>query len=241
MQPSSEIEAVVRRFLAARVARDMDAMRSLHSTSEYARQIGSDLDEWTQGLDQVVGGWSESQIHQDAWHVKDAILRRVEAYENGETGWAAVEQERTLVNGQVFIYRITMVFVLEAYAWKLAQIHFSIPVADEEVLGVELTSTLADLLTAIDTESGSESLAEAAIGTATIVFTDIVGSTALSQSMGDRAWTGLITSHFATVRDICGGRSTTRRDLDYNRVRAGTPPPASGRSTRRLRCPAPGA
>jgi len=35
VQPSSELEAVVRRFLAARLARDVDAMLSLHSNSEW--------------------------------------------------------------------------------------------------------------------------------------------------------------------------------------------------------------
>lgn len=206
MQPSSELEAVVRRFLAARLARDVDAMLSLHSNSEWVRLIGSDREEWTKGFDEVVEAWNQSQVVNEAWHVKDSSLLRIEAYEHGDTGWAAVEQERTLVNGQVFIFRITMVFVLESYVWKLVQLHFSVPVADELVLGVELTETLTDLLTSIDTESGSETIADAGLGTATIVFTDVVDSTAMSQSMGDRAWTELIISHFDTAREVVHGR-----------------------------------
>jgi hypothetical protein len=113
VQPSSELEAVVRRFLDARLARDVDAMQSLHSSSEWVRLIGSDRDEWSQGLDEAVEAWTRSQVEDDSWHVEDSSLLRIEAYENGDTGWAAVEQERTLVNGQVFIFRITLVFVLE--------------------------------------------------------------------------------------------------------------------------------
>ncbi len=206
MQPSSELEAVVRRFLAARLARDVDAMLSLHSNSEWVRLIGSDREEWHKGFDEVVEAWSQSQVVNEVWHVKDSALLRIEANEHGDTGWAAVEQERTLVNGQVFIFRITMVFVLESYVWKLVQLHFSVPVADELVLGVELTESLTDLLTSIDTESGSETIADAGLGTATIVFTDVVDSTAMSQSMGDRAWTELIISHFDKASEVVHGR-----------------------------------
>ena len=201
MGPSSELEAVVRRFLDARVALDVDAMKALNSSSEYLRQIGSDRDEWWQGFDETVQSWIDSQF-QDSWRVADTSLLRIEAYENGDTGWAAVEQERTLTNGQAFIFRITMVFVLETYSWRLVQIHFSVPVADEQVVGVELTSTLNDLLTSMDNETDAEAALDGSLSTATIVFTDVVGSTSLSQAMGDRAWSDLITAHFDTVQNI---------------------------------------
>jgi class 3 adenylate cyclase len=201
VNPSKELEAVVGRFLDARVGLDIDAMKALNSKSEFLRQIGSDRDEWRQGFDATVQAWIDNQF-QDSWRVTEASLLRIEAYENGETGWAAVEQERTLVNGQVFVFRITMVFVLEDYAWKLIQIHFSIPVADEQVLGVSLTSTLDNLLTSIDTDAERDGDLDGTVGTASLVFTDVVGSTSLSQSMGDRAWSELITDHFSAVEDI---------------------------------------
>ena len=176
-------------------------MKALNSRSEFLRQIGSDRDEWVQGYDDTVESWIENQF-QDSWKVADSSLLRIEAFENGETGWAAVEQERTLVNGQYFVFRITMVFVLEDYAWKLVQIHFSIPVADEQVTGVNLTSTLTDLLTSIDTDGASAAALDGTVGTASVMFTDVVGSTSLSQSMGDQAWSEAITNHFSTAEDI---------------------------------------
>lgn len=205
---SSELEAVVRRFLDARVALDVDAMKALNSQSEFLRQIGSDRDEWVQGFDATVQSWVDNQF-QDSWRVSDASLLRIEAFENGETGWAAVEQERTLVNGQEFVFRITMVFALEAYAWKLVQIHFSVPVADEQVLGVNLTSTLTDLLTSIDADAEGGEALDGKLGTASVVFTDVVGSTSMSQAMGDRAWSALIAAHFTATESIVaehGGR-----------------------------------
>jgi class 3 adenylate cyclase len=196
---SEEIEAVVRRFLDARIDLDVDAMRALHSSSDFVRQIGSDRNEWSQGLAEAVKIWSGGQ---EGWHVEEARLLRIEAFEHGEIGWAAVEQERTLVSGQVFVFRITMVFVLETYAWKLIQIHFSIPVKNEDVVGVELTGTLSNLLGSMDSEGDAAAIANAAVGTVTVMFTDVVGSTALSQSMGDQSWTALIRAHFDSVQRI---------------------------------------
>jgi len=197
MRRSSEIEAVVRRFLAARINLDVEAMRNLHSPSEYGLMIGSAREEWDEGYDTIVDVWES----QEGWEVADSTLISIQAFENGDTGWAAVEQERTLVSGQTVPFRITMVLVLEASVWKVVQIHLSIPVPNEDVLGVELTGTLSDLLASIETESASQAIDES-LGTATILFTDVVGSTALSRSMGDRRWSDLITSHLGAVRRV---------------------------------------
>lgn len=207
MKKSPEVEAVVRRFLESRMANDMEAMASLHSGSEYLRLIGSDRDQWFQGNEAILptGGHGSS----DAWTVSDSRLLRVEAYEDGPVGWAAVEQERTLVGGQKAVLRITMVLRLEASVWKLVQIHFSLPVSDEEFLGVELTGTLSDLLAAVDNESGRLAMRNSGLSTATVMFTDVVDSTALSQHLGDRHWSELISAHFDDLKTIVedqGGR-----------------------------------
>jgi len=199
MNYSSEIEAVVRRFLAARLEGDVEMMRNLHSDSEQVRLIGSDGHEWFQGHDEVVGIW---EIHLRETEIVDTTLLRLEAFENGETGWAAIEQQRTLPNGETHIYRITMVLQLEAGSWKVVQIHFSIPVDNEEVVGIELTRSLSELLASFDTDSESSVLGDAMFSTATFVFTDLVDSTVLTQSLGDRTWSDLITAHFNTVRGI---------------------------------------
>jgi adenylate cyclase len=198
MNPSSEIEAVVRRFLDARTAVNVEAMRNLHSRSEYVRLIGSDELEWNQGYEEVVTVWRA----QDSGflEIADRNIRRLEAFENGETGWAAVEQETTLATGQTFVFRITMVVVLEESVWRVAQLHFSIPVPDEEVLDVDLTKTLSNLLTSIDNEPSSLALGRISEGTLTFLFTDVVGSTSLSRELGDHAWVDLIASHFKTVQ-----------------------------------------
>jgi class 3 adenylate cyclase/ketosteroid isomerase-like protein len=209
VRPSTEIEAVVRRFLAARQVGDVEAMRNLHSRSEHVRLIGTDKHEWLQGYDRVVGAWQVALEEFDSVVLPDSELLRIEAYERGEVGWAAVEQLKTLKNGETFIYRITMVLELEAGAWKVAQIHFSMPVVNKKVFGIETSRTLAELLAAMENKSESAALEKEMLGTVTLVFTDVVGSTALSQSMGDKDWSDLITDHFHSVRKIVEGEKGT--------------------------------
>jgi adenylate cyclase len=200
MNRSSEIESVVRRFLAARVAGDAETMRNLHSQSDDLRVIGSDQHEWAQGYKDVIDTWAEQPI--EFLEETESTILRIEALENGETGWAAVELEYTMPSGRVFNVRITMVLVLEESVWKVVQFHFSLPVPNEESFLVDLTRTLSDLLTSFDSDPDSLTAARNELGTATIVFTDVVGSTSLSQELGDTAWSDLIESHFLTVKEM---------------------------------------
>lgn len=200
MNRSSEVEAVVRRFLAARYAGDAETMRNLHSRSDDVRIIGSDQDEWYQGHREATEPWAEQPI--EFLEQSETTILRIEAFENGETGWAAIELEYTMPSGRMFNVRITMVLVLEDSVWKVAQFHFSLPVSNDDSFNVDLTRTLSDLLTSIDNDAGSLAAAKNDSGTATIMFTDIVGSTSLSQELGDKAWSDLIENHFLIAKEI---------------------------------------
>jgi class 3 adenylate cyclase len=198
MKPSQEIEAIVRRFMVARASGAVDVLRGLVSHAEDVRVIGSDEHEWFRGPRETLGitasHWEHLGLH-------ESELLRVEAFEEGTVGWAAIEERRTLPTGETFIVRLTLVLHLESGAWKVVQSHFSTPVANADVLGVELTRTLSDLVDSIDGTEGLLGISEAS-GTATLMFTDIVDSTRLSLAMGDVAWREAITSHFDAVRAV---------------------------------------
>jgi len=198
MKASPEIEAIVRRLLSARARGDVEVPGGLYSGSEYLRAIGSDEHEWMLGPRESVGitkaHWGELGSH-------DSEVLRIEAFEEEGVGWAAVEERRTSARGSV-LFRLTLVFRIEAGSWKIVQSHLSAPVPNMELAGVELTRTLSDLLTSIDAESELSLLAGQSSGTSTFVFTDIVDSTPLSQSMTDRAFTDLINDHLDTLRTV---------------------------------------
>ncbi|MGI9528175.1 MAG: adenylate/guanylate cyclase domain-containing protein [Acidimicrobiia bacterium] len=200
MRRSSEIEAVARRFLSARYEGDAEAMRNLHSQSDDLRVIGSDQHEWFQGHREALEPWAEQPI--EFLERASTTILRIEAFENGETGWVAAELAYTMPSGWMSNVRITMVLILEDSVWKVAQFHFSLPVPNEDSFLVDLTQTLSNLLTSIDSDADYLAAAKNVSGTATIMFTDVVGSTSLSQELGDAAWSDLIEEHFLTVKEI---------------------------------------
>lgn len=107
-----------------------------------------------------------------------------------------------------FPVRCTFGLVRTDDGWRIAQIHTSVAhggQSEGRSFPVKLTKTLSDLLTSIDNATGSSILRSKDLGTATILFTDIVDSTTLSQSMGDEVWSTLITEHFKTVGEIVEG------------------------------------
>lgn len=199
MQPSPEIEAIVRRLWSARKRGDTEIIDGLWSGSEYLLIIGSDQREWIEGSREsvMVAG---KQIGE--WPIEDSELLRLRAFEEDKVGWAAFEEKRTNPNGRTSIFRRTMVFILEAGSWKIIQSHFSAPVPNLETAGVELTNTLSELLDSIDGASGLFPLAGLMSGTTTLLFTDIVDSTHLSHEVGDLVWSQEVKAHFEALRKV---------------------------------------
>jgi class 3 adenylate cyclase/ketosteroid isomerase-like protein len=101
--------------------------------------------------------------------------------------------------------RSTIGLIRTSEGWRITQLHTSVPHGEQapgRSFPVQLTKTLSSLLTSIDGDSESSALDPFRLGTTTILFTDVVDSTSLSQSMGDRKWSDLIMSHFDTVKKI---------------------------------------
>lgn len=160
------------------------------------RMIGTDAHEWYSGADQVI---QVMGAHWAAFTDWDDSLLRLEAFESGESGWAALEGKRTLVDGKEYRYRLTLGLQLEAGSWRFTHLHYSVPVSNEETSGVELTQTLSDLLSSV---AEDPELVAPYVGTCTIVFTDMVGSTAMSASMNDQEWSRLIANHLGLLEGI---------------------------------------
>jgi class 3 adenylate cyclase len=198
MKRSIEIEAITRRFIAG--GSDMEMLRLLYSDSADLIAVGSD-DGWGRGPAQVLGVVEYESVELEAvdYDSEEVFL---EAFENGETGWSVGEFRITLADGSAHTRRFTLVFHLDSGVWRIVHVHVSVPVPGAETFGVEMSRTLTELLASINAESEARAVEDIGLSVATIVFTDIVGSTVLSESMGDVAWTGLVTSHFETLGRI---------------------------------------
>jgi len=204
MKRSIEIEAITRRFIAG--GSDIEMMRRLYSDSADLIAVGTD-DGWTHGPNEFLGVWDHESVFDTVDYDSEVIL--LDAFENGETGWSVGEVKITLADGNAHTRRFTLVFHLDSGAWRIVHTHVSVPVADMETWGVEMSRTLSDLVASINAESEARALEDIGLSVATIVFTDIVGSTVLSESMGDTAWTRLVTSHFETLTHIAEDQGGT--------------------------------
>jgi class 3 adenylate cyclase len=124
----------------------------------------------------------------------------IEAWEDGNVGWAAVKETITL-QGKTFTARATYVLRLERGEWKVVQGHWSVPVPNAELFGRTLTVTLDELESTVQREQPDLSRTLDSDGTVTIVFTDIVDSTVLLARLGDEAWVSLLRLHNAVIEE----------------------------------------
>ena len=134
-------------------------------------------------------------------------VNEIEAWEEGTVGWASVKETITWA-GKTFESRATYVLHLERGEWKVVQVHWSLPMANVDVLGRALTVTLEELEQTIQRDQPDLSSTLAADGTVTIVFTDIVDSTVMLARLGDQAW--LERHSTAQRRDRRGNRGARR-------------------------------
>lgn len=201
---STEIEAVARRTLMAYLG-DFETLRNLMSPDPSLRVLGFDRDEWWRGPDEFVGVRAAQVEESPELEVR---VDDIEGFEEGEFGWATLFS--TIITPDASIQlRHTALFRLESGVWRAIQWHNSTPVSNQAVFGVELTTTLGNLVSSVLSEDNQILPASFDEGTSTLVFTDIVDSTSLAESLGDAAWAGLIANHEALVEKTAsrnGGR-----------------------------------
>jgi len=196
VERSVEIESVARRVLRAWQVRDLEMLSNLISGDAGLRIVGSDLDERWIGPDQFFAIFEAQSGEMPDW---DLEIGNVEGFEDGPFGWATA-YSRLVMPERVTQMRHSALFRLEAGVWRVIQWHNSIPVSNAEVFGVELTTTLDELVASVLDESAE--LRSGSEGTMSLVFTDIVDSTPLAAAVGDASWTDLVRSHERRVRQI---------------------------------------
>ena len=118
----------------------------------------------------------------------------------GSVGWVA-DRPTLVVGSEEITTRITVVFHLVRGQWRFIQMHLSSGAVNEQLLGTTLTTSLESLVTYA--ESVRPDMAEVAApdGTVSVVFTDIEGSTEMTERMGDHGWMELLRWHDALVRE----------------------------------------
>ena len=163
------------------------------------RFIGPDPEEWWTGLEThlSVGRTQFSEmatlggIHVDA----DEIV----AWREGTVGWIAIRCRITFGDKEPQEARMTVIVHEEGVYWKIVHQQFGFTVANEDAVGLELTTAVDELLVLVQDVAPPAS-GVSADGSVTIVFTDLEGSTVLMESLGEERWLELVKWHDSIVR-----------------------------------------
>ena len=191
---SPELAAVAKRWLHAQEQKDHETLVGLFSGSEHLRYIGTGFDEfWAGEIVRTVYADHSSEIPPFKMQTE-----HIEGFENGPFGWVNwhgslhfdhIDEPRPL--------RVTFVFTLENGSWKIVSAHLSTPRLNFEIAEFE-HSAFRDLL-----EAAKHDLPEFGDqDTATIMFTDIVGSTSMNDQLGDAVWARTIGQHLQSVQTL---------------------------------------
>lgn len=195
-RPSPELLAVSRRWFEAIRTQNSGALRNYLSDADELRFIGTGEGEFWSGraVRGGVGGFFKEMPEPEVWEEFEG-----EAFENGETGWSSfVHNIRFREFGNAFISRTVLIFVLEGAAWKIVNRHASVPIPNVDLVGNDQLA-IQQLVDAAREDGPKLTQTD---GLASVLFTDIEGSTALAEALGDQRWSVLIGNHFEVVTDI---------------------------------------
>jgi class 3 adenylate cyclase len=197
MEPSEEIRELMLEVARAVAEADDATWRRLWSSRSGVISLGSDPREWSEGFEAIVS-LAEIQKNERG----RAIFRGgdIAAFQEGSVGWG-VQSSKFEYEGGLYTFRLSAVFHLERGKWKLVHSHRSFGVKNEDIPGVHMTTTLDTVAEAVERERPNLSRAAAPNGTVTILFTDIEGSTRMTERLGDRAWMAVLHEHNTIVRE----------------------------------------
>lgn len=196
IQPSPELIAVSRRLHQAILTGNTEILPEFFSSDENLRFIGTAENEYWNGS---VVSRGLSDFFKEVPEIYAAEEVEAEAFENGETGWSSFVYRIHFAGlPKPSIQRTTLIFVLDGAAWKIIQRHGSAPIPNSVHMGIEQTA-IQRLVDAARDESLALDQTE---GLASVVFTDLEGSTGLAAALGDRRWSILINDHFQVLAKI---------------------------------------
>jgi adenylate cyclase len=198
MEPAPELVTFFNKFMGMWSASDIESGLDAFSRHEGALALGSDPDEWwddykaLQAL--VTLQW---QQFRDLGGFNFAT-ERISAWKEGSVGWIAARGRITVGTLDPVSSTCTLVVHEEGAHWRCVQFHLAIDVPNEDVLGVEMATSVDDLLVLVKDELPPAG-GMAPDGSVTIMFTDLEGSTSLMESLGERRWLELLERHNSLV------------------------------------------
>ncbi len=200
MEPAPELALLMERMYRSFDTYDAETFIDGISHQPGTMVIGTAPDEWWKGPDAVAATIRVQFSEMPAAHFE---TEETLAWKEGTVGWV-VSRALMVIEGMPSIMtRSTLVLREEGAHWRIVHWHLSMPVANEDSLGVGLTTAVEEILVMVQ-DQPPPVMAMAPSGMVTIMFTDIEGSTALMETLGEDRWLELLEWHDAAVRQQTG-------------------------------------
>jgi adenylate cyclase len=201
MEPAPELVPLMERIVKKTFTGDAGAFVDIISHHPGSILIGTDDEEWYEGFETIAPILRVQMPEIQALRGTDPINLTIEvtAWKEGSVGWTSSYIREGVPGNKNPPMRLTCVFHEEGAQWRAVQWHASFPLSNEAVLGTSITTSVDDILALVG-DYVSPTAAMAADGTVTIMFTDIVNSTALMEALGEQKWLELLSSHSELVR-----------------------------------------
>ena len=198
MERAPDLVAFIERWMSSWFV-DFENYIDPLSHHEGLRFIGPDPDEWWEGIEKhtTVGRAQFSEMATlGGVHVD---VDEIDAWKEGTVGWIAIRCRISFGDMEPQESRMTVIVHEEGVYWKVVHQHFAVAVANEDVVGIELTTAMDELLLMVQ-DAPPPTAGMSADGTVTIMFTDLEGSSVLMESLGEERWLELLEWHDSVVK-----------------------------------------
>lgn len=134
MERSEELVQLTHAMYDAMAKGDVDAFEA--AAVDDVLVIGTDPQEWWTGRDAAAAAFrGQTEAMGGGFPVRAG---NPVAYLQGDVGWVADRPSMTMPDGSTAEFRLTFVTVRTDGDWKVAQMHFSAGVPNEEAFGQDL-------------------------------------------------------------------------------------------------------
>ena len=194
MESAPELASFIELMLRNWEDLDAEALVDTLSHNPGLIVIGTDPEEWWAGIESVSAVWRVQMREFDDIGAVHFDVKSIVASKEGTVGWVTASLQLTVGESVDVPMRFTIVVHEEGAYWRIVNWHLSIPVVNEDIFGTPLTTAVDEILTMVQGDAPPMS-AMAGDGSITIVFTDIEGSVALMESLGEQRWIELLGWH----------------------------------------------
>jgi hypothetical protein len=132
VEPSSELRDIIVGWFNAVVKGDAAWVDRHVSRVAGSRVVGTDPEEWMDG--ERGAAFLTEEAKAMGGHIQ-VTMNDAEAFREGTVGWGVARPTITLPNGKAITPRWSGVFHQEGGEWKLVQLHASVGISNEQLLG----------------------------------------------------------------------------------------------------------